>query len=171
MGEEPAIDYESRQVFDLPPKLLEVTEHRAEVKCCPECGEIVKADFPLGVSAPVQYGSRFEGLMVYLNQFQFIPYDRLSQLSQDIFTQPLSAATVVKATQRIYGQLQPFEEALVVQIPQSVVVHADESGMRVGQDGYWLHVASTPKLTFYGVHASRGRKATDSFGILGACRG
>jgi len=171
VGEEPAIDYESRQVFDLPPKLLEVTEHRAEVKCCPECGEMVKADFPAGVNAPVQYGSRFEGLMVYFNQFQFIPYDRLSQLSEDIFDQPLSTGTVVNATERMYEELEPFERALVAQIPQSAVVHADESGMRVGQEGYWLHVASTPKLTFYGVHASRGRKATDSFGILGACRG
>ena len=35
---------------------------------------------------------------------------------------------------------------------------------------HWLHVASTVDLTFYGVHARRGKEATDSFGILGACR-
>jgi transposase len=167
---EPAIDYESRQVFELPEELLEVTEHRAEVKCCPDCGEIVKADFPLGVSAPAQYGPRFEGLMVYLNQQQLIPCDRLSQLSEDIFNQPLSTGTIVNATTRMYEQLKIFEEELVGQLPQAPVVHADETGLRVNGRLQWLHVASTSELTFYGVHPKRGTEAMDAFGILGCCR-
>lgn len=170
IGAEPAIDYEARQVFDLPEKLLEVTEHRAEVKCCPECGETVKADFPEGVKAPAQYGPRFQALMVYFNQAQLIPNERLSQISEDIFGQPLSPGTVVTATVRLYYELEDFEASLVRLIPQAAVVHADETGMRVGTEAYWLHVASTAGLTFYGVHAKRGKEATQSFGILGACR-
>jgi transposase len=170
VGTEPAMDYESRQVFDLPKKLLEVTEHRAEIKCCPECGEIVKADFPVGINAPAQYGPRFEGLMVYFNQAQLIPNERLCQISEDIFGQPLSTGTVVTATTRLYEELADFERVLVRLVPQAAVVHADETGMRVAKERYWLHVASTSGLTFYGAHAKRGKVATDSFGILGACR-
>jgi transposase len=49
--------YGARQVFDLPePQPLAVTEHRAHTCRCGHCGE--RAEFPDGVAAPVQYGSR-----------------------------------------------------------------------------------------------------------------
>lgn len=82
LGKERVLGYESRQVFDLPERSLAVTEHRAEIKCCPHCAEEVRANFPACVSAPVQYGPRFQSLMVYLNQQQLLPYDRLAQLCE-----------------------------------------------------------------------------------------
>ncbi len=170
LSKEPVLDYESRQVFDLPEPALVVTEHRAQIKCCPCCGEEVRAQFPAGVSAPVQYGPRFQSLMVYLNQQQLLPYDRLAQLCEDLFGQPLSAATLAAANERAYEKLEPFAQALVNQVPQAPVVHLDESGLRVEGTLHWLHVASTAKLTFYGVHSKRGTEAMDAFGIIGACR-
>lgn len=170
LGPEPALDYESRQVFDLPERPLAVTEHRAEIKRCPHCGQEVKAEFPAGVSAPVQYGPRFQSLMVYLNQQQLLPYDRLAQLCEDLFGQPLSAGTLVAANERAFAQLEPFTQTLVHQVPQMPVVHLDESGLRVDGKLHWLHVASTADLTFYGVHPKRGTEAMDALGIVGACR-
>jgi transposase len=122
------------------------------------------------VSAPAQYGPRFESLMVYLNDQQFLPYDRLAQFCADIFGQPLSAGTVVAATERTFQKLEPFAQAVATQVPQAPVVHLDESGVRVAGTLHWLHVASTAELTFYGVHPKRGTEAMDAFGIIGACR-
>ena len=170
LSREPVLDYESRQVFDLPPRPLEVTEHRAEIKGCPHCGGQARAGFPAGVSAPVQYGPRFQSLMVYLNQQQLLPYDRLAQLCADLFGQPLSAGTLVAANQRVFAQLESFAQVLAKQVPQAPVVHLDESGLRVAGALHWLHVASTAELTFYGVHPKRGTEAMDAFGIIGACR-
>lgn len=170
LGRERALDYESHQVFDLPPQTLEVTEHRCEIKDCPHCGAQVRAEFPPGAGAPVQYGPRFQSLMVYLNQQQLLPYDRLAQLCEDLFGQPLSAGTLVAANERVFAQLAPFAQGLIQQVPQAPVVHLDESGLRVAGALHWLHVASTAELTFYGVHPKRGTEAMDAFGIIGACR-
>ena len=170
LGREPVLDYERRQLFDLPPRPLEVTEHRAEIKCCAQCGSEVRAAFPPGVSAPAQYGPRFQSLLVYLNQQQLLPYDRLAQLCEDLYGQPLSAGTLVAATERAYARLEPFAQALAEQVPQADVVHLDESGLRVQGTLHWLHVASTAQLTCYGVHPKRGTEAMDALGIVGACR-
>jgi transposase len=53
----------------------------------------------------------------------------------------------------------------------SAVIHADETGLRVGKRLYYVHVASTARLTHYGSDARRGRTAIDEIGILPQYRG
>ncbi len=166
LSKTPAQDYESRQVFDLPQPKLEVTEHRCEIKECPDCGDRVTASFPEGVEAPVQYGLSFQSLVVYLKDGQLLPLDRISQLCADLYGYDVSAATIEAARRRCYTALEPFEDHLKEVLIASDLLHADESGLRVEGQLRWLHVVSNRLLTFFGVHERRGREAQDDFGIL-----
>ncbi len=38
--------YEKRQIFDIPPVNPIVTEHKSQIKTCPQCGKRNKAVFP-----------------------------------------------------------------------------------------------------------------------------
>jgi transposase len=171
LGDQPVLGVEKRQVFELPEQPLVVTEHQAEIKVCPVSGQRVRAEFPAGVVAPVQYGPRFQGLMVYLNQQQFIPSERLTQLCEDLFGQPFSEATLQAANERCAAQLSDFEKVLAELLVRAALVHLDESGVRAEGRLHWLHVVSTQTLTWYGIHPQRGTGALDAFDILPRCRG
>jgi transposase len=166
LSEQPVLDYESRQIFDLPPQKLIVTEHRVEVKRCPLSGALVHTPWPVGVTAPVQYGPGFLAWLAYLNTQQFIPLGRIDQMSFDLFGQHVSEDTILTAMKSIGQHLVPFAQAVKEQLLQEPVVNGDESGLRVAGALNWLHVLSTTTLTWYGVHRKRGREALDSFAIL-----
>jgi len=157
---------ERRQVFDLPPQKLEVTEHVVEFKICPRSGNEVHASWPKGVDAPAQYGSRIIAWFTYLCVQQLIPVERIGQMCQDLFGHGVSDATICSAVQKTDQSISPFKSSVVDHILQAPVAHADESGIRVKGKLQWLHVVSTKLVTWYGIHARRGREAITSFAFL-----
>jgi transposase len=164
--------YEKRQVWDLPRVRMMVTEHQSEVKRCPCCGMVNKAEFPEDVTQPVQYGSEIKSQVVYLNQYQMIPVKRVSDAIEELYAHRISEGTIVKACQEAAERVAPVTQAIKKALTEKEdVVNFDESGARIAGKLNWLHVACTAKLTYYDIHAKRGQAAIDAIGILPNFRG
>ena len=158
---------EKRQVFDLPPMQVEVTEHQAEIKRCPHCGAKTRASFPAGVSQPVQYGNGIKSLAVYLNHYQMLPLERVGETFADVFGHALAEGTIVTAGIEVAEQTQTVMKSIKKHLTESeAVVHFDETGTHINGKLHWFHSASTARLTFYHAHAKRGKEASDEIGIL-----
>jgi transposase len=166
LAQEPALDFQRRQVFDLPPLELECTEHRAEIKECPGCHRIGAAAFPADIQAPVQYGKNFRALLAYLYDAQEGASRRIGEMCAEMFGYGVSEATLQAARQEQHQALEPFENRLVEILPQQPVLHADETSVPINKINHWLHVLCTPLLTFFAIHLNRGKAAIEAIGII-----
>jgi len=161
----PEVAVARRQVFDLPPIAIRVTEHELVSRRC-GCGVTTTADAPAGVNAPVQYGPRIKAVMVYLYMGQYLSKHRTAVAMSELFNTPVSDGTVSAATARAAGDLGGFSAAVSKKIAAAEVAHFDETGFRADGKLHWLHSASTPEFTLITCHARRGREAMNAAGIL-----
>ncbi len=159
-------DIESRQIFDIPPLSIHITEHRAEVKICPCCGKLVRADFPEGLVQEAQYGDRLKSFLTYINQYHFIPYERSSDFVRDVFCHEISVGTISNILSKCHGLLDFPESKIKEALLRSVRLHSDETGMRVCGKLYWQHTISTYNLTYYGISQKRGHAAIEKMDVL-----
>lgn len=139
----------ARQVFDIPPPKIEVTQHQVEVFRCGECGEKIQGSFPVGVNAPQQYGMRIRAIASYLSNQHFIPEQRLSQLLSDLFNCSISEKTLANINESMAHLAVPLVGQIKEKIETARVKHLDETGMRIKGKNHWLHVVSTQEETWF----------------------
>lgn len=156
---------EKRQVFDLPPVAVRVTEHQLIERRC-GCGAVTKGAAPEGVTAPAQYGSRITAIVIYLYIGQFLSKDRTAQALADLFGVSVTGATVLSMTTRATAKLDGFLARARAEIAAAPVAHFGETGFRVEGKLRWVHSASTGTWSLITVHSARGTAAMDAAGAL-----
>ena len=166
LGQGHATGYESRQVFDIPPVEIEVTDHQAMQVSCGKCGQVTQGAFPEPVKNPVQYGSGVMALGVYAMTYQLMPIERTCELMVDLFGRTPSDGTQVNWMAAAAKRIAPIQGLIKLAIHGAAVVHFDETGLRVATKLHWLHSASTETLTYYAVDTNRAGAAFDRVGIL-----
>lgn len=161
---------ERRQVFDLPPMTMRVSEHQLIARRC-ACGATTCGVAPEGVTAPVQYGPRITAIILYLYVGQFLSKKRTAQALAELFGTPVSGGTVATMAKRAADGLEEFTDLVRERIAAAEVAGFDETGLRVAGKLHWVHCARTGKYTLITCHPKRGTKGIDDAGVLARFRG
>jgi transposase len=166
----PRVGVERRQVFDLPPITVRVTEHQLIARRC-VCGTTTCGTAGQAAVAPVQYGPRITAIILYLHVGQFLSKKRTAQALAEPFGTPASEGTVAAMTRRAADGLDGFLAHVTDRLTEADVVGFDETGLRVAGALHWVHCARTGKYTLITCHPKRGRTGIDAAGVLGRFRG
>jgi len=165
LGDAEVTATERRQVFDLPTRRLEVTEHRATTCRC-ACGATTKAAFPPPARATTCYGPAVRALATYLLARQHLPVGRAAELLSDALGAPVSTGWLAGLCLEAADGLGGFLEELRRQLRAADVLHADETGARISGARHWFHVAATDLLTLLDCHERRGVQAFEAMAVL-----
>jgi len=123
------IGWETRQVVDIDISRL-VTEFRAEI-LVDKKGKRYTASFPDKVTKAIQYGNSVKAQVVYLSQYQLIPYDRVQEHFSDQMGIPVSPGSVFNFNQAAYEKLEAFERIIKTKLKESHFLHSDETGINI----------------------------------------
>ncbi len=160
-----------QQVWEVVPAKLKVTEHHIALLRCPACGKTTRGEFSGAVRSGVQYGPGVKARVLYLQQYQLLPYQRTSEAMRDLFGCQLSAGTAANIVRECAAGLVQTELKIKQRLRRSAVIHADETGLRINKRLGYVHVASTPELTHYAAASHRGQTAMDEINVLPRYRG
>lgn len=160
-----------QQVWEIVPAKIRVTEHRLAVLRCERCGRTTCGEYSGSVRSGVQYGAGVKARVLYLQQYQLLPYQRTSEAMRDLFDCQLSAGTVANIVRECAAELVETELKIKRGLRRSSVIHSDETGLRINKRLGYVHVASTQHLTHYAAASHRGRTAIDEINVLPRYRG
>lgn len=158
-GAEPLLVRARRQVFDIPPPRIEVTEHQVLDWVCSGCRALNQGQFPADVCSNTQYGLRLVAMSALFNNGYNIPRNKVQSIFSDLYGVPLNEQTLQTQNELTYACLADDEAHIKAMLLQSPIVHYDETGFYVGKDRFWEHVASNELYTALFVHPQRGAAA------------
>jgi transposase len=153
-----------RQVIDIEVARV-VIDYVAEV-LVNEKGEKHVAEFPEGVSAPVQYSPNVQAMGVYLNNSQLIPFQRAADLFKNLLGIDISEGTLANFRSEAAKSLSAFNSWAIDKLIDAHVLNVDETGVNIDGKGKWLHNVSSDDAVLGMVHDKRGFDAMHDMGIL-----
>ncbi len=171
---DPAV--ERRQVWDLPPVAVAVTEYQLAARRCVGCGRVTRAAVPAGVGAD-GCGPRLTAVTALLSGRYRLSKREVAACLDDLFGVDLAVGTVSALEQTMSVALEPVVVEAQTVVQQAPVVNMDETSWRQARRRVWLWAAVTATLTVFQIHASRGGAVARTLlgdgwsGIVGSDRG
>ena len=147
-------------VTDIPVVEVKTTRFVTFSGYCRECHKRVRSRHPEQISqatgaAGVLVGPRAKALAANLKHRLGVSYGKVSEVLNDTFGMQVSRSGWCQADQKLAQTARPVYEGLVEVIRQCSVVHADETGWRIGTLAAWLWVFTNREATVYAIRDNR----------------
>lgn len=155
---------------DLPPIVPIVTQFNVEVGRCPRCDRLQRGRHEEQTSTALGAANHTIGpvaltMAAEMKHHLGVPYRKVCDFFETYCDLDVAPATLVRAEQRLATLAQPTYELLVEALRLCHVVHADETGWRIGRVNAWLWVFTSKQTTIYVIRRSRGHDVPEE--ILG----
>ena len=153
----------SREVLEIAPSPVTITEHVYLERCCPGCGKrwtprVALEGVVLGRS---RLGVGLVSLIATLREEARLPIASIQTYLASIHGLRLSVGGIVGALEQVVRAGQTTLAGFWAEIRASAVLHADETGWREAGRNQYLWSFSTPTTRAY-VHGGRGKGVFDA---------
>jgi transposase len=155
------IHQHEQYVTDIPKTIrLVTTRYVTYSGYCADCHRRVRSQHPEQTSqaagaAGVLVGPRAKALAADAKHRLGCSYGKVSELLKDAFGVQVSRSGWCQADQRLAETARPVYQELIEAMQHSSVVHADETGWRIGTLSAWLWVFTNQEATVYAIRDNR----------------
>jgi transposase len=148
---------------DLPPIVPIITQFNIETGYCPCCRQYWQGRHPEQTSDAIGATGNTLGPVVLTMAAEMkhrlgVSYRKICDFLQTYCHLKVCPAAFIRAEQRLAELAKPTYELLIEALRQSHVVHADETGWRVGRLSAWLWVFSSKQATVYVIRTGKGAR-------------
>jgi transposase len=148
---------------DLPPIVPIVTQFNLDTGYCPRCGQYWQAHHPEQTSDAIGSAGNTLGPVVLTMAAELkhrlgVSYRKICDFLLTYCHLKVCPAAFIRAEQRLANLAKPTFDLLIEALRQSDVVHADETGWRVGRHNAWLWVFSSKQVTIYAIRTGKGAR-------------
>ena len=146
------------QQAEIPPILLEVTEHRAHAVWCPHCRAHHWTPLPPEVKAGGLIGPRLSALMAYLKGRCHASYTTVRTFCRDVLGLKVSTGQLVKVIAKGSRAMEDAYNELLADLPGQQRLNVDETGHKDRSKPHWTWCFRSDLYTLFHIDASRGSK-------------
>jgi transposase len=146
---------------DLPPIVPIITQFNIETGWCPCCRQRWQGRHPQQTSDAKGAAGNTLGPVVLTMAAEMkhrlgVSYRKICDFLQTYCSLKACPAAFVRAEKRLADLARPTYDLLLDALRRAQVVHADETGWRIGRVNAWLWVFSSKHATIYAIRHSRG---------------
>ncbi len=141
------------QQVDIPAITPLTTQYQQVIKVC-SCGECNCP--PLPIEGYVNIGPQMGALITYLNVEHALPYERLSQITDDLLGFAISEGTIANKLAHMQRQAKGIIETIKHKVMEAPWIGSDETGTRVAGKKFWEWVWQSPLASYFVIDHRRG---------------